>query len=362
MAPARVLPTALVALLATCVVVAEEPRRPANNSQLIVLTDGRVLEGTVTRQATGYFLERSGGRMVVPFEQVRCVARDLFDAYRQQREAMVDPTASDLVKLAEWCLSYRLYGEARVELNRALRRDPENETARRMLARLEDTLLTRSQPPPTAPLLVSDGLVVPEVEALGGLSRPVAAQFTSRVQPLLMNKCGNASCHGSAAKNDFRLTPVRLEGHGHRRGTEQNLALVLHYVNIAEPQQSELLNKLRGTHGGAQLAVFTGAQGAEQQKLLRDWVSAMAKERRDEDARLAQRPKLGKKPAVTTAAVEDPAESAGIEPTQPHAIIPAMAVDVEPAKSSNNAGPDAFDPEEFNRKFGAKPGIPRSRR
>src|SRR5581483_3985835 len=126
----------------------------------------------------------------------------------------------------------------------ALRRDPASETARKLLARVEDTLLTK--PPPPKPLQKStDGLVTPEVEALGGFSRPTAAQFTASVQPLLINKCGNPRCHGANAENGFRLVPVRLEGHGNRHGTEQNLATVLKYINVHEPQDSPLLERMR---------------------------------------------------------------------------------------------------------------------
>jgi len=357
MAPARWLPTALVALAAAYALSADESPRSTNASQLVVMSDGRILEGVVTRQATGFYVERANGRIVVPFEQVRCVARDLSDAYRQQREAMLDPTAADLVQLAEWCLSYRLYEEARVELNRALRRDPESETARRMLARLEETLL--SKPPlPKPPLPVSDGLVVPEVEALGGLSRPTAAQFTARVQPLLVNKCGNASCHGTAAQNEFRLLTVRLEGHGHRRGTEQNLAEVLQYIDIQQPQQSELLDRLRGAHGGATLAVFSGAYGAEQQKLLRDWVLTVAKERREEEERLAERPRLGKRPSPADEPAAMP-KSDSNEATQLHAIIPATAIEPDSVKPLTSKPRDPFDPDEFNRKYGTKPTVRR---
>jgi hypothetical protein len=349
--------TAALIAWTTAAAPAEEPFHATGPSQLVVMTDGRILEGVVTRQATGYYVERSNGRIVIPFEQVRCVARDLPDAYRQQRETMVDPTAADLIRLAEWCLSYRLYDEARLELNRALRRDGSNETARRMLARLEDMLLAKS-PPPKPAVTVADGLLQPEVEALGGFSRPTAAQFTARIQPLLMNKCGNASCHGAAANNDFRLTPVRLEGLGHRRGTEQNLALVLKYVDVQQPHQSLLLEKIRKAHGGAAYAALSGAQGNDQQKQIRDWVLAVANERRAEEERLAQRTRLGKKPATTAAAVEPAvalASASETVETQPSATDEPETVRVAPLSSLPPRGSDRFDPAEFNQNFGNQP-------
>jgi hypothetical protein len=385
MTPTRVLWCALwttVTVAAAVSLRAAEPPRSADQ-RLVVMTDGRILEGSVVRQASGYHVEKPGGRILVPFEQVRCIAKDLVDAYRQQREAMLEPTAADLIRLADWCLTYRLYDEARDELKRALRRDPENDTARRMLSRLEETLA--SKPPVVKPpLLVSDGLVVPEVEALGGLSRPLAARFTERVQPLLMNKCGGATCHGSASQNEFRLTAVRLETRNHRRVSEQNLAQVLKFIDVAKPYQSPLLEMTRGAHGGAPLAIFAGPQAAEQQKLLRGWVEAVAQQRRTEDERLARQPRLSKQPAVVTASaiVDDVSTTvqtanaiddaemdgdAGILSRSPPPKNPSKwggdAPFAPPVKGGAGRvpprGDDPFDPEEFNRKFGGGTPIPR---
>jgi hypothetical protein len=358
MTPTCVLRTALVTALMVVAtrLTADEPPRPADR-RLVVMNDGRILEGVVTRQAAGYYVERSNGRILAPFDDVRCVARNLTDAYRQQREAMLDPTAADLVKLADWCITYRLYEEARDELRRALRRDPEHEIARRMLTRMDEMLFTRP-PPLETPLIVAHGLVVPQVEALGGFSRPTAARFTERIQPLLMNKCGGASCHGNAAQNEFRLTPVRLETRNHRRASEQNLAQVLKFVDIAQPQHSPLLEKPRGAHGGSAFALFSGTAGAEQQKLLRNWVETVAQERRAEDEKLAQIPKLGKKPPVVTA-------SAMVEerlPKSPEAlsgVVPASASEFDQRDTAAPEGPDPFDPEAFNRKFGNRRPKPR---
>jgi hypothetical protein len=363
MTPTRVWRTALVAalLVAATRLWAEEPPRPAER-RLVVMKDGRILEGVVTRQAAGYYVEKANGRILAPYDDVKCVARNLVDAYHQQREALLDPTAADLIRLADWCITYRLYDEARDELRRALRRDPEHETARRMLSRLEDTLMAKP-PSVETPMIVANGLVVPEVEALGGLSRPTAARFTERIQPLLMNKCGGTSCHGSAAQNEFRLTPIRLESRNHRRTSEQNLAQVLKFVDIANPQHSPLLEKPRGAHGGATLAMFSGAQGAEQQKLLRSWVETVSQERRAEDEKLAQVPKLSKKPAVVTASLEvedrDPKSSETSDLSNGDDIESRLPKSQKTSEVSNAQALDRFDPAEFNRKFGGRKRNPR---
>lgn len=319
--------------------------------QYVVFLDGRVMTGIVTRQAGGYLLERSGGRMSIPQEQVRCVAPSLLEAYRLQREAMIDPTAAELIQLAEWCIAYRLYEQAGDELKRALRRDPNHETARRMLARVEDLLL--AEPAPVSSAAAPERPPAPAVESLGGLSRSTAAMYTSRVQPLLINSCGKATCHGTATPSAFRLVPVRLDSRNHRKASEQNLAEVLRWIDFQRPANSPLLKATEGNHAGASSPVFSGSQAGAQQRLLRDWVLAVVKERREEEARWASLPAWGKHQArqAATASATPPTPTSGPETSTEHMSVSEASPSVSPPRTH-----DAFDPEIFNRQFATRPG------
>jgi hypothetical protein len=325
--------------------------------QYVVFVDGRVLTGLVTRQAGGYLVERDNGRIAVSAEQVRCVAPTLVEAYRLQREALVDPSAADLVKLAEWCMAYRLHDEARDELQRALRRDPHNETVRRMLSRVEEFLLTPT--PPTVPPPNADGAIVPDVESLGGLSRPVAALYTARIQPLLINSCGKANCHGAATRSEFRLVPVRHDSRNHRKATEQNLAQVLSWIDVAEPQRSPLLNALEGPHGGASSPVFSGSAALAQQRLLRTWVQDVVRERRAEEARWASLPPLSNKQSSEKSAAPQVGQTpqtsqTGSAGSHPPEVASSVGPTITPPPTPRPLA-DAFDPELFNRRFSGPP-------
>jgi hypothetical protein len=346
---------------------------------LVVMTDGRVLRGEVTRHASGYFVERPGGRVLVPHEQIRCVARNLPDAYRQQREAMVDPTAATLIQLAEWCISYHLYDEAADELRRALRRDPEHEIARKMLARVQDQLLAAPAKSLERPRVDRAGLLTPEVESLGGLSKETAATFTSKIQPLLVNKCGNAGCHGQVDDNGFRLSHVRFGSANHRRLAEMNLALVMKSIDVHNPHNSQILQQIRGGHGGAPVTLFGGPQGAAQLKTLTDWVHAVSAERVAEEQRLAQRTPLKPRGVIQTAAAQSSAGYDGAGPAEPAANgvqtasfttatdLPAPGLPPEPLAVSSPQTPqaptrrriDRFDPEAFNLQYATAPRSPR---
>lgn len=302
-----------VAVVAVTDVAAQVPGAAEQSEALLVLEDGRVLSGKISRHAAGCFVERPSGTILIATEQIRCVARDLKDAYRLQRDQLVDPTSMQLVGLAEWCISYRLYDEAGDELRRALRREPGNDVARQMLGRLED--MVRAKPAPKVKTSPDPyGNLAPDVEALGGMSRTTAADFTSRVQPLLINKCGNASCHGSEATNEFRLQHVRIGTSNHRRFTEQNLAMVLKYVDLQQPQQSPLLKVTSGQHGNSSLSIFGGAAGTSQERLLRGWLQTVADEKQAESERYAARVPLRKSSRATATAA---APAADTEPALP---------------------------------------------
>ncbi len=361
----------LMGMIFLKVCAADPPKSSAPN--LMVMTDGRTMTGEINIQAGGYSIEKLGGKIFVPNEQVRCVARDLRDAYRIQRESLTDPSAASLIQLAEWGISYRLYDEARDELLRALRRDPENETARKMLQRLEEQLL--AQPKPRKATVNGEGLVVQDVESLGGLSRSTAAQFTARIQPLLINRCGGASCHGAEAASDFRLTHVRIDNRNHRRSAEKNLAVVMKYINADDPQQSELLRVTRGPHAQQTTTMFGGAQGADQLHNLQDWVLAVAADHRAEQAKLARqsplKSKAGHKPSGKEprrldeldtespfAGIPAPGPAAGIVPASFEEPSPSLQTAAArhnkelPAGMVLRRANDAFDPEAFNQKFG----------
>ncbi len=365
--------------LATIAVRGEQGASPDpedTRERLVMLTSGRILSGHVSRNAGGYLVEQANGRVQVSADEVRFVVNDLKEAYRQQRDSIVHPTPATHVALANWCISHRLNDEARDELKKCLKSDPDHEEARRLLQRLTDTM--RAGLPPTAtppaPLKTSDGFLQPQVESLGGLSRETATLFTSRIQPILLNKCGNASCHGTTATNGFRLSNARSGGNGSRQNSERNLAEALRYIDFDDVSQSQLLSLSSGGHGGRGV-IFTGPAASDQFKLLRSWALTVAREKQAEANELEQMPKItGKKNAKTTkprvsqAVHKGEDQESSIAHDDEADVIPASdSLMAKPARSSkpreiaadpgdDEATPalqpfDPFDPEIFNRQL-----------
>ena len=354
----------------------------AMRDRVIVMNSGRILTGQMTRNAGGWLVEQANGRVQVPEDQVKLVADNLREAYRKQRDAIVEPTPATHMMLAQWCISYRLHDEARDELKKCLNRDSDHEEARKLLRRLDESLTVKPVAPAASlsPLRTPEGFVVPEVESLGGLSKETATAFTARVQPLLMNKCGNASCHGAASRGEFKLHAIRFGSSGHRIYTERNLAEALRYIDIKDPALSPLIAVPQGSHGGT-AAIFHGPQSAEQLKTLRNFIKQVAHEKQIEERELAQRPSVldKQKPshrevdvAVTTSsglsrrdtAVMPAAASAA---TSKSRVVTANVIefdsrsprslpDDDTAIPLDDAPHDPFDPDVFNRRFhGQKP-------
>lgn len=342
---------------------------PGESVRLVLLTSGRMLTGHASRNAGGYLIEQENGRIQIPAEEVKFICRDLQEMYRKQRDSIVEPTPATHVALAKWCITYDLYDDARNELKICLKADPQHRDALRMLNRLTDTLRKdlppKTEPPPVRKTI--DGFNLPEVESLGGLSRDTATLFTTRIQPLLINKCGNASCHGSASSNAFHILPSRVAGRGSPKNVQRNLAAVMKYIETDDVARSELLTALRGAHGGGG-AVFQGKTANDHVRTIRSWVVSVVDEKLAEEAELQQRPKLASKsrskhrvtqasaiePAATSSNAFDRHDNPNSEPltlAETEEEPQPRPLDKTDAAQLAAEPQDAFDPEEFNQRY-----------
>ncbi len=335
----------VAAVWATCESLSAQP--PAVD-RYVLLKSGRVMAGQVQQDAQGYLVTGRNGRLHAPYEHVQLVADSLHDIYRQQRDARKEPvTPESRIELARWCISYSLYDEARLELKFVLRSDANHVEARQMLKKLAEVLKPDRLEEPPPPSRTLDGYLVPEAESLGSLSRETAATFTARVQPILVNKCGNARCHGVVSENSFRLVHVRSNLNSHRLHTERNLAAVSPYLDLQRPGESQLLTVPQGNHGGGSVAIFGGPGGERQLEIIREWVYAAARDRGGYDAEAealaAAARSAVKEKADVAAAAPDAAAAARTD-----AGADGLAATNDGVPGSRPQSTDPFDPEVFN--------------
>lgn len=129
----------------------------AARADVLVLTDGRPLEGGISRDDAGgvafnpYF-SRDPGMVfdvtVYPRDRVREVIRKdpPFVEYMKKSLAVAPDDAAARVELAAWCEEHDMDEAEEVELLRALRIDPENEAALRAFGRSKFERLARGNP------------------------------------------------------------------------------------------------------------------------------------------------------------------------------------------------------------------------
>jgi predicted CxxxxCH...CXXCH cytochrome family protein len=191
-------------------------------------------------------------------------------------------------------------------------------------------------------------------------SLPPAAveEFTSQIQPLLLNRCAGSACHSSTGSSDFRLVRPAWSNTVTRRFTQRNLHAVMQWVDAEDAAASPLLTVPSCAHGGMETGVF-GPREKEQFDLLADWVrrattveSAPVPETIPEPLEM---PPTGLVQASFLQPVELPrplAENAGA-PAAPH--VERSPLGAQPPFDAPGAPVprDPFDAEIFNRRYHA---------
>ena len=254
----------------------------ASAERMLLLHNGRVVKGIVRQSAAGYNVNVSGGQLVFPLDQVRLEGADLEDLYRQQRDSLPEQTAAAHIALARWCLTNGLPDFSRKELRNALKLEPDSTVAKNMLERINDQQLATKDVPAVTKQngqfsFLGDAKPGIPPEALGSLPREAASEYMSKVQPLLVNRCATAGCHGPGSGNSFELVRAKLGKAPPKSYSERNLAAVLERIDRERPLSSSLLTKLRGETNAIGARQSHGGLSQEQIQSLRSWIESISK-------------------------------------------------------------------------------------
>jgi len=342
---------------------------------VVVLRDGGVLTGQITRLGERYVVRRDSSEVTVGAEKVLLVCRSLDEAYTQQRQRLAQPTVEAHLALAEWCLRYGLIEQAQRELSegRALKADhpriallerrltlthhpirqAENTDKKREALEYDEEQQNDSSFSRTYHLSGSSPLDnQPSVTELpdGALQR-----FTRKIQPILVNNCTTGGCHRLSGPQRFQLDPAMLHGLSNQHSTTHNLTAVLALINREQPQLSALLVVPRRAHGGMKEPVFGPHQERTYQQLV-DWVTlVMAPSSQDDMPTTSE--STSENAAVPAAArTEGQVPSSGGVWTETEQATPAQMLaaphEMQERESAAKWRPkDEFDPEIFNRKY-----------
>ena len=230
-------------------------------SGVLLLRSGSLLRGEIIRSGDFTQVRVATGTVRVRTADIAHHANSVSAAYTWQRDRIPANHAEAHFDLAEWCLRQGLVHEAAEELKVAAQLEP-NHRRLAALQRRSDWVAQQQAHPPNRPgTSVSQPLppVEPDRPPTGGAATfgpHAVAPFRRRVQPILLNRCGAASCHGGDQAGAFQLARPLTGRPLSRQITLRNLQAVHAQTDTSAPTLSPLLQVPLGPHGGLQIAAW----------------------------------------------------------------------------------------------------------
>ncbi len=268
---------------------------------VLLLSDGRVLQGKVSLDSKGYMLKQKGNALPVKRETVQGVFPTLQEAYEFLAERAPANDPDEQLKLARWCLTNQLKEHAKFHLEQVVALSPKYSPAKQMLeaisffeerAALRDPDVSRTAAvvPADAPgelkLEARELQGRPKLEryASGGplrifdlppaLATKRAEEFANYVQPVLQSRC--AGCHNEKYTGEFQLIQFKNKRDHSAAAYRFNLDATLRLIDLENPSKSELLSSGLRPHGKGsnKRPIFLGSNDQQYQVLL-TWVERL---------------------------------------------------------------------------------------
>jgi hypothetical protein len=334
---------------------------------VLILENGRTLEGDIEREGSQYRVHRAIGETWVSGNKVMHLCDSLEDAYvyLQKQANLRDP--DERMRLARWCQQHDLQDQAIAEVTAAVELRPRNVEYRRLLESLQRTSAEKNEErePKTENRSTKGNPLLDPRSSILDTSRPIdltagsVNQFITKVQPILMNTC--ATCHGAAHAGPFQLQRVLDGGVVSRRTTQYNLARVLAQISPDAISSSPLLTRAVSIHGESPQPPIKNREAAAYRR-LEDWVkqtlenNPQLRERHGEDrgskiedGSSAEGNGRTERPTSAFDAPSSP-NSLTVPPLSPS--IPKQPTEfagAPPASAKPTTPADPFDPIIFNR-------------
>jgi hypothetical protein len=316
---------------------------PASRTAYLLLRNGQTLHGTVHLQPEGYLVDLdSGVQLRLRRDSVTFRGESLHELYAFQRAGVNPRDITSTVRLADWCLRQGLLKEAELQIKHAstIRKGD------RRIAHLQRRLDIQDNPPAhaasgenraTRPVVNSDQVS----ERIGQLSAETIQQFTSLIQPLMLNRCGTNQCHGPTAGSSLTLLRTAAGRPIPQRLTYRNLYYVLEQLGNKNPLESNLLVAPSAPHGKIDGGIFTDQEAVHMENLVKWCELAIQTIDTTLPASLPRPSSILAQPGVSP----DPRPQ---QDTRPEERPPEPSTGLAPIPSANH---DPFDPDPFNRLF-----------
>lgn len=240
---------------------------------ILLLRNGQLMAGRYSITPYGYQLSlTSGGVVRLVKEQVEFVSESMDEVYAYRRASKVIHSAEAHLEMANWCLRNHLYEYAQTHLQQAIRINPRQSGIIPVQSRLAIARETSKRPqiPSVRPqtTVVSNEVISRRIDQL---DPSVIRSFVGGVQPLLLNTCAVAGCHGPNARSTYQLIQARWTKTIPRNISYRNLYNTLTHVDFLKPENSPLLTQATSAHGGSKTPKLSIAN-SQRLSILVNWV------------------------------------------------------------------------------------------
>ncbi len=322
-------------LLAQLPPSAPTPESAEMATQLVVLRNGEVLQGSVTKAGHRVLLTLPGREISLRTADIDVVAATLEQAYQLKLSKTRPTDVEGRLDLAAWCIRHQLWANAQEELSAARQ---VNRLSPRLVAlelRLQKarTIDTASPPPaeqpsvppatpkientqpahsssrrtrfdvnqaslvwpPAGPQTASGQMTEPRNPTsaghdtthkttaspesaaamerfVEGLPKEALEQFTKSVHPMITRTCATAGCHAQGNATQFTLLRLPYDRSASRRLVHRNLHSTVQFVDFTRPEESALLKAASQPHGPLVAGVLGDKESPKYRELVA-WIS-----------------------------------------------------------------------------------------
>lgn len=240
----------------------------------LILKNGQVVQGQISRDANSVYIQTAGGsRVVFPVEKVEFVCGSMNEAYWQKNARVKASDTEGHIHLFHWCMKQGMLKEAENQIDLLVAMDikashleylnrqllvalgQQQRLQKRRLVKQRSEEAKSLAPPPEA---TGDGVKLVgyevssansvEIKRLSDLKQIEAAAdnlpkmsvgvFKRKIEPMLVRNCYR--CHSS---EDTEVMPLMRLGKNQvipKRFSQRNLFNVLKYTDLNEPLASRL--------------------------------------------------------------------------------------------------------------------------
>ena len=249
---------------------------------LLKKTD-RVLVGSVRLNGNFYEIEIADhSRVSIPRDQVEFVGANAEEIYQYKCRSINRWKTGDHFQLTRWCIQNRLLVHAIDHYKEVERQSSNHPSVKQLGAELQQKILSDETfrafaglPPLPATTVNTSNPKTADSVALASATAQIAEHpqvgvyFNDRIQPILMNRCSQAACHGVSANNSLRLLEPR--GSAYARVSSENLKHVLATVAPDESGTPKLLSLATKAHGSQRIPAIALSETALIEE-LKKWI------------------------------------------------------------------------------------------